>query len=126
MEGKLAHEGLKRQENQKLKQVCVRMDEGFKNEERARKLVQNDLAAMKEEIRQIEVESGSTVCSEANTAVGKGASGTFAPPGIAARNNETFVPRMMEFKGWVTDYTRSCYQCTAMEEVAAFWSILNK
>ena len=71
------------------------MDEGFQNEESARKLVQNDLAAMKEEIRQIKLRSGSTVCSEAGTAVSEGASGTFArpPPGIAARFNEAFVPR---------------------------------
>ena len=47
---------------------------------------------MKEEIRQIQVGSGSTLCSEASTAVGKGASGTFArpPPGIAARLNDFF------------------------------------
>ena len=51
MEGKIEHEGLKRhQENQKLKEeMCGRMDEGFKNEESARKLVRTDLAAMKED-----------------------------------------------------------------------------
>ena len=38
-------------------------------EEIAWKLVQNDLSAMKEEIRQIKLGSGSTVCSEAITAV---------------------------------------------------------
>ena len=45
--------------------------------------------------------SGSTVCSEACTAVDKGVSGTFArpPPSMAARNNETFVSRKLEFKG---------------------------
>ena len=32
MEGNIAHEGLKRQEeNQKLEEMCVRIDEGFKN-----------------------------------------------------------------------------------------------
>ena len=80
--------------------MCVRVDEGFKNEERARKLVQNDLAARKEEMRQIMVGSGSTGCSEASTAVGEGAGGTFARPlpSIAARFNETFDPSRMEFQ----------------------------
>ena len=50
---------------------------------------------MKEELRQNKFGSGSTVCSEASTAVGKGASGTFGrpPPGIAARYSDMFVPR---------------------------------
>ena len=65
------------------------MKDSKKKEESARKLVQNDFAAMTEEIRQVKLESGSTVCSEASTAVGNCASGTFArpPPGIAARLN---------------------------------------
>ena len=69
-------------------EVSDRMDQGFQNEESARKLVQNNLAAMKKEIRQIKQESGSTVCSEASSA----ASGTFARPlpSIAGRYNETF------------------------------------
>ena len=64
------------------------------------------LAAMKEEIRLIG--SGSTLCNEASTAMGKGASGTFVrpPPGIAARLDDFFMPRKMEFKGWDTDYKR--------------------
>ena len=79
MDGKIAEEGFRRQEeNQKLEEeMCVRMDEPLKHEESSRKLVQNDSAAMKEEIRQIKLESGSTVCSEAITAVGTGVSGTF-------------------------------------------------
>ena len=123
MEGKISHAGLRRQEdNQKLKEMCVRMDEGFKNEESVRKLVQNDLAAMKEEVRQVKLGSGSTVCGEASTAVCTGASGTFAkpPPGTAARYHETFVPRKMEFTGWITDFTRSSFQGTKKDEVAAF------
>ena len=61
--------------------------------------------------------SGSIVCSEDSTAVGKGASGTFArqPLCIAARCSEIFVTRKMEFKGWVTDCTG-----VTMDEVAAF------
>ena len=48
------------------------------------------------------------MCSEASTAVGTGVSGILARPplGTAARYNETFVPRKMEFKGWVTDYSQ--------------------
>ena len=51
---------------------------------------------MKEEIRQIKLENGSTVCSEASTAVGKGASGTFArlPPGIVARYTKDGIQRV--------------------------------
>ena len=80
--------------------------EGLKNEESARQLVQRDLAIMKEEIKHLEMGSGSTVCSEASTGVGLGASGTFARPlALASRYNEIFLPRKMEFKGWITDYT---------------------
>ena len=56
--------------------VCPNGGGVQKNEESARKLVQNDSAAMKE-IRQTKLESGSTVCSEASTAVVKGFSVTF-------------------------------------------------
>ena len=83
---------------------------------------------MKEEIRQIQVGSGSTLCSEASTAVGKGASGTFArpPPGIAARLNDFFVPRKMEFKGWVTGYKRCGLEGLTNDEVTNFISDLQK
>ena len=93
MEGKIEHEGLKRhQENQKLnEEMCERMDEGFKNEESARKLVQHELAAMEEEMRQSKLGSGSTACSEASTAMGKGARGP--PLGVAAGYNEIFFPK---------------------------------
>ena len=77
---------------------------------------------MKEEVRQVKLESGSTVCGEASTAVGTGASGTFArpQPGTATRYDENYVPRKMEFKGWITEYTRSSFQGTTIDEVAAF------
>ena len=69
-------------------------------------MVQTDSMTIKEKIRQLELGScsGSAVGSDASTAVGKGPSGTFArpPPGIGIRL--FFVPRKMEFKGWVTDY----------------------
>ena len=46
MEGKIAEEGFRRQEeNQKLKEeMCVRMDEPLKHEESTRTSVQNDSA----------------------------------------------------------------------------------
>ena len=68
------------------------MYEGFRNVEKARKLVQNDLAVRKEEIRKPKMGSGSTVCSEASTGVGLGASGTFArPQGVAFPCHEVFI-----------------------------------
>ena len=86
---------------------------GLKNGENARQLVQTDLMTSKEKIRQLDLGSGSgsTVGSDASTAVGKGPSGTFArpPPGIGTRLNHFFIPRKMEFKGWVTDYKQCCY-----------------
>ena len=46
-----------------------------------------------------------------------GASGTFArPAGIDSRYNEIFMPRM-EFKGWITDYTRSGLRGVTIDEV---------
>ena len=60
--------------------------------------------------------------------LGKGASGTFArpPPGIAARLNNLFVPRKMEFKGWVTDYKRCCLEGVTATEVTKFIGDLQK
>ena len=53
----------------------------LKNEENARQ--------MKEDIMNLKMGSGSTVCSEASTSVGPGASGTFAgPPVLASRYND--------------------------------------
>ena len=87
-------------------------------------MVQNDLMTTKEKIRQLELGSGSgsTVCSDASTAVGKGPSGTFArpPPGIGIRLKDFFMPRKMEFKGWVTDYKQCSYQGLPETEVLKF------
>ena len=101
MEGKIEHESLERhQENYKLKRKCVR--EWMRGS--IMKKVPGNLCRMIQ--RQIK-HSGSIVCSEDSTAVGKGASGTFArqPLCIAARCSEIFVTRKMEFKGSVTDCT---------------------
>ena len=81
-----ANEGRRRPEdNKKLKEeITERMGEGFRNEERTRKLVQNDSAVMKEEIKNLKMGSGSTVCSETSAAVC--GSGTFArPPPLTSR-----------------------------------------
>ena len=69
-------------------------------------MVQKQLAVMKDELNNLKMGSGSIVCSEASTGVGLG-SGTLArPPLLTSRWNEIFVPRKMEFKAWVTDYTK--------------------
>ena len=53
MDGKIAEESLKRrEENRILKtEMCARIHEGLKREESARRMTQNDLATMKEEIK---------------------------------------------------------------------------
>ena len=106
--------------------MSARMEEGFKNEENARKLVQNELAVMKEEIKNLKMGCGSTVCSEASTGVGLG-SGTFTwSPPLTSRWNGIFVPRRMEFKGWVTDYSKNCVQGITDDEVATLVSDLER
>ena len=74
MSGKM-EEGF-RSEQQARQQAQNEIMEGLKNEENARQLVQQDLAVMKEENKNLEMGSGSTVCSEASTGVGLGALGT--------------------------------------------------
>ena len=83
---------------------------------------------IKENIRPIELGSGSTVCSDASKAVGKGPSGTFARPplGIGNRLNDWFIPRKMEFKGWVTDDKQCSYQGLTDTEVSDFINDLQK
>ena len=117
MSGKL-EEGL-RSEQQARQQAQNEIMKGLKNEENARQMVQKDLAVMEEEIKNLKKKgSGSTVCSEASTDVGLGASGIFVrPPAQASRYNDVFVPKKMEFKGWVTDYTRSSFQGITLNEV---------
>ena len=84
--------------------------QGFNNEENARQLVQNELAVMKDKLKNLKMVSGSTLCSEASTGMGLG-SGTFArPPPLTSRWNEIFVPRRMEFKCGVTDHSKSNIQ----------------
>ena len=59
--------------------------------------------------------------------VGPGGSGTFAsPPVLASRFNDIFLPRKMEFKGWVTDYKQCRYQGFADTELSGFTRDLQK
>ena len=82
--------------------MIVKTEDGFKNEE---KLVQNEIAVMKDEINNLKMGSGSTVCSEASTRVGQ-ESGTFArPPPLSSRWTEIWIPRRKELKGLVNDFT---------------------
>ena len=96
----LETEGARRKEDYKSleEKMSARMGEGFKNEDNARKLVQNELAVMKDEIKNLKMGSGSTLSSEASTGVGLG-SGTFArPPPLTSRWNEIIVPRKWSSK----------------------------
>ena len=73
--------------------------QGFKNEENASQPVQNEIAAMKEEIKNLNVGSGSTVCSDADARVALG-SGTFArPPPPSTRWTEMWIPRKWNSRG---------------------------
>ena len=78
-EGKEEHKNLE-------EKMIVKMEQGFKNEQNARQLVQSEIAQgiqerreceMKEEIKNLKMGTGSRVCSEASTGVGLG-SRTFA------------------------------------------------
>ena len=110
-----------RNEEQARQQTQKEITAGLKNEANARQMVQNHLQAIKDKIKQLESGSGSgsTVGTEVST---EGPSGTFArpPPGIAIRLNDLFMPRRMEFKGWVTDYKQCKYQGLTDTEVSNF------
>ena len=68
---------------------------------------QEELAVMKDELKNIKMGSGSTVCSEDSTDSGWGlGSGTFARPRSFSSRNEVFIPRKTELTGWVNDYTK--------------------
>ena len=103
------------------------MELGFQ-EEKARKQVQYDLFEVKEQIRQLQHKSGSTVCSEASTTIGSGGFGTFSrpPASIAARYQNHYCQRRMEFKGWIEDYKQCSLQGITMEEVKIFIADLEK
>ena len=100
--------------------MMIKMEHGFKNEENARQLVQKELAVMKDEIKNLKMGRGST---------GRGVvlvSGTHARPPLASRWNDTFIPRKMEFKGWVTDCSESTLQGVTDEEIMKFLNDLER
>ena len=113
-------EGFKNEQQARQQARKEIMDE-LENEEHAQQMVQNDLLAIKDEIRQLVLGScsGSTVGSNDSTAVGRGPSGTFArpPEGVASKLSDVFMPRRMEFKGWVTDKKQCRYQGLTDTEV---------
>ena len=85
-------------------------------------MVQKDFDVFKEEMKKnLQKGSGCTVCSEASTGVGLGGSGTFA-----TRLNDIFLPRKMEFKGWVTDFKQCSHQGLTGSEVANFIKDLHR
>ena len=102
MQDGFATESCRRQEDYKKMEeaMTTKMEEGFRNEQQAREQAQK------------EIMDGGTVGSEVSTAVGRGPSGTYSrpPQGVAVRLNDLFMPRRMEFKGWVTDYKQCRYK----------------
>ena len=77
-------------QTQQEKKIKIKTDD-------ARQLVQKELAVMK--------------------GVGLGSSTFARPPPLSSRWNDTFIRRKMEFKGWVTDYSESCFQGVTDDEV---------
>ena len=71
---------------------------------------------MKDEINNLKLGSGSTVCSEASTRAGLGSSSFARPPPRSSRWNDTFIQRKVEFKGWVTDHLRVALKELRMEK----------
>ena len=104
--------------------MTKKMEEGFKNEENARQLIQWELAVVKDELKNVKMGSSSTVCTEDGTGICVG-SGTFARP-PTFRRSEIFIPRKMEFEGWVTDYSRGSIQGSTDSEVEKLVSDLEK
>ena len=71
--------------------------------ESERREIQEELTVMKDDTRTIKTGSGGALSSAASTGFGLG-SGTFAPPPLAARWQDGWVPRTIEVKGWVADW----------------------
>ena len=65
--------------------------------------IQEELTVMKDDTKTIKTGSCGALSSAASTGFGL-SSGTFAPPPLAARWQEGWVPRKIEVKGWVTDW----------------------
>ena len=70
--------------------------------ESERKDIQDELTVMKHDTKTIKTRSGGALSSAASTGFGLG-SGTFAPPPLAAKWQDGWIPRKIEVKGWVTE-----------------------
>ena len=77
-----------------------------------------DLAFMKDEIKNLQMDGGNTVCSEASTGMG-------LPP-LTSRWNEILIPRKVEFKGWVTVYSEGNLQGITDDDVAKLLGCLER
>ena len=95
--------------------MSAKMEERIKNEENVTKLVRNELAVMEDEIKNLKMSgSGSTVCSEEwdwNLLLSPGRRHSLLV------GMKLFVPRKMEFKGRVTDYTKNSIEGITNDEV---------
>ena len=65
--------------------------------------IQEELTVMKDDTKAIKTGSCGALSSAASTGFGLG-SGTLAPPHLAARWQDGWVPRKIEVNGWVTDW----------------------
>ena len=110
-------EGFKK-EQQARQQIQQEMMQGFKNEEYARQLDQKELAFMKDEIKNLQMDGGNTVCSEASTGM--------RLPLLTSRWNEILIPRKVEFKGWVTDCSEGNLQGITDDDVAKLLGYLER
>ena len=66
------------------------------------------------------------LCSETSTGMGLGLVLFDRPPPRTSRWNETFIARKMDFKGWVTDYSKSSPQGITDVEITKFLNDLEK
>ena len=94
-------EGFKKEQHAR-QQVQNEIAQGFKNEENARQLVQKEPAIMKDEIKNLEMGSGSTVCSEAGVRYSCSATSTFFSVERNFHSKENGIQRLGHrlFKEW--------------------------
>ena len=88
-------------------------------------MVQHDLQTIKDKTRLLESGSGSggTVGGGVSAAVWERTTWHLRKdplPELGVRLNDFFMPRKMEFKGWVTDYKQCSYQGLTETEVSDF------
>ena len=106
-----AAESLRRQEDYRnmQKTMTAKMEEGFRSEQQARQQAQSEMMkglkdeenARQEEMKSLKIGNGRTVCSGRHLC---------KVPAFVSRYSEMFIPRKMEFKGWVTGYKKCSFQ----------------